>query len=103
LKLTTSPELFELKVLVEAHDWHDVATLMASVDRALDPHQAAVSGQRRWSVVANRLPAEHAQELLEFLDRGPTEVALPASQDVTLVSEDPSIVDVKEAPARRSA
>jgi len=65
--LTTSPELFELKVLVEAHDWHDVAALMASVDRALDPHQTAVSGQRRWSVVANRLPADRAQELLEFL------------------------------------
>lgn len=65
--MTTSPELFELKVLVEAHDWHDVATLMASVDRALDPHQTAVSGQRRWSVVANRLPADRAQELLEFL------------------------------------
>lgn len=65
--MTTSPELFELKVLVEAHDWHDVAALMASVDRALDPHQTAVSGQRRWSVVANRLPADRAQELLEFL------------------------------------
>jgi len=65
--LTTSPKLFELKVLVEAHDWHDVAALMASVDRALDPHQTAVSGQRRWSVVANRLPADRAQELLEFL------------------------------------
>jgi hypothetical protein len=67
LELTTSPELFELKVLVEAYDWHDVAALMASVDRALDPHQAAVSGQRRWSVVANRLPADRAHELLEFL------------------------------------
>jgi hypothetical protein len=69
LELTTSPELFELKVLVEAHDWHDVATLMASVDRALDPHQTAVSGQRRWSVVANRLPADRAHELLEFVDQ----------------------------------
>jgi hypothetical protein len=67
--LITPPELFELKVLVEAHDWHDVATLMASVDRALDPHQTAMSGDRRWSVVANRLPAERAHELLEFLGR----------------------------------
>ena len=67
--MTTPPELFELKVLVEAHDWHDVAALMASVDRALDPHQTAMSGDRRWSVVANRLPANRAHELLEFLDR----------------------------------
>jgi hypothetical protein len=72
LELTTSPELFELKVLVEAYDWHDVATLMASVDRALDPHQAAVSGERRWSVVANRLPADRAHELLEFVDQQET-------------------------------
>jgi hypothetical protein len=79
LELTTSPELFELKVLVEAHDWHDVATLMASVDRALDPHQTAVSGQRRWSVVANRLPADRAHELLEFVDQHePTDT--PAAQ-----------------------
>jgi hypothetical protein len=70
--LTTSPELFELKVLIEAYDWHDVATLMASVDRALDPHQAAVSGERRWSVVANRLPADRAHELLEFIDQQET-------------------------------
>jgi hypothetical protein len=69
LELTASPELFELKVLVEAHDWHDVAALMASVDRALDPHHCAMSGDRRWSVVANRLPADHAHELLEFLGR----------------------------------
>ena len=73
--MTTSPELFELKVLVEAHDWHDVATLMASVDRALDPHQAAVSGQRRWSVVANRLPADRAHELLDFVGQSAAEAA----------------------------
>jgi hypothetical protein len=72
LELTSSPELFELKVLVEADDWHDVAALMASVDRALDPHQEAVSGQRRWSVVANRLPADRAHELLEFVDQQET-------------------------------
>jgi hypothetical protein len=69
LELTTSPELFELKVLVEAHDWRDVAALMASVDRALDPHHTAVSGDRRWSVVANRLPADQAHELLQFVGR----------------------------------
>lgn len=66
--VTTSPELFELKVLVEALDWHDVAALMASVDRALDPHQRAMSGARRWSVVANRLPAERAGELLNLVE-----------------------------------
>lgn len=67
--LTTSPELFELKVLVEAHGWHDVAALMSSVDRALDPHQAAIPGDRRWSVVANRIPAERADELLDLVDQ----------------------------------
>jgi hypothetical protein len=67
--LTTSPELYELKVLVEAHGWHDVATLMSSVDRALDPHQAAIPGDRRWSVVANRIPAERADELLDLVDQ----------------------------------
>ena len=101
--MTTSPELFELKVLVEAYDWHDVAALMASVDRALDPHQAAASGQRRWSVVANRLPAEHAQELLEFLDRGPAEVAPRGSRDTRLLSDDPAAAGVDGASARRSA
>jgi hypothetical protein len=80
LELTTSPELFELKVLVEAHDWHDVATLMTSVDRALDPHQAAVSGQRRWSVVANRLPADRAHELLDFVSQ--TSAEAPGAPDL---------------------
>lgn len=73
--MSTSPELFELKVLVEADGWHDVATLMASVDRALDPHHTAVSGPRRWSVVANRVPAERAGELLDLVDQLDDEAA----------------------------
>lgn len=84
--MTASPELFELKVLVEAHGWHDVAALMASVDRALDPHQSAVSGDRRWSVVANRIPAERADELLEFIDHQAPADAVPARDDVTHAS-----------------
>jgi hypothetical protein len=67
--VTPSSEVFELKVLVEADDWHDVATLMASVDRALDPHRRASAGERRWSVVAQRLPARRARELLGFIGR----------------------------------
>jgi hypothetical protein len=89
--LTASLELFELKVLVEAHDWHDVATLMASVDRALDPHQTAVSGNRRWSVVASRLPADRADELLEFVGGHETR-RQPADHG-----------DAPDAAARRSA
>jgi hypothetical protein len=68
-KLTASSEVFELKVLVEADDWHDVAALIASVDRALDPHQRTGRGDRRWSVIANRLPAPRARELLGFVGR----------------------------------
>lgn len=67
--MPSSSEIFELKVLVEAEDWHDVASLMASVDRALDPHHRVRSGDRRWSVVAQRLPAWHARELLGFVGR----------------------------------
>lgn len=88
--MTTSSELFELKVLVEAHGWHDVATLMASVDRALDPHAAAIPGERRWSVVANRLPAERADELLDLVDQ--LDGDEPASPD-----------DVSRARVRRTA
>lgn len=90
--MTTSPELFELKVLVEAHGWHDVAALMASVDRALDPHQAAIPGDRRWSVVANRLPAERADELLDFVDQLDTHEHGTGRRD-----------EVSQARARRSA
>lgn len=79
--MTSPPELFELKVLVEAYDWRDVAALMASVDRALDPHHIAVSGDRRWSVVANRVPADRANELLDFLGRGSPEAPTRASRD----------------------
>jgi hypothetical protein len=92
LALTTSPELFELKVLVEAHGWHDVAALMASVDRALDPHHAAIQGERRWSVVANRLPAERADELLDFVDQ------LDGDEPATSHHD-----DVSRARARRTA
>ena len=67
--MTAQSEVFELKVLVEADDWHDVAALMASIDRALDPHQRASDGDRRWSVIANRLPAQRARELLGVVGR----------------------------------
>ena len=90
--LTTSPELFELKVLVEAHGWHDMAALMASVDRALDPHQTTMPGDRRWSVVANRLPAERAEELLDFVDQIDTQEHVRGHRD-----------EVSQARARRSA
>lgn len=60
-------ELFELKVIVEADGWHDVATLMDSVDRALDPHRHAHATTRRWSVVANRIPTEAGEALLECI------------------------------------
>ena len=76
--MPTSAELFELKVIVEADGWHDVAALMAAVDRALDPHQAAGSGDRRWSVMADRLSDERAGELRAFID----ELDAGASADV---------------------
>lgn len=62
-------ELFELKVIVEADGWHDLSGLMATVNDALEPHRAAHGEDRRWSVVANRLPAGQAQELLWFVDQ----------------------------------
>lgn len=60
-------DVFELKVLVEASDWRDVAALMSSVDRALDPHEHGAMPGRRWSVVASRLADEPARELLAFV------------------------------------
>lgn len=67
-------ELFELKVMVEADDWQEVAALMDTVDRALDPHRQARDGTRRWSVMARRVPGAQSSELLRFIDRcaGPT-------------------------------
>lgn len=62
-------ELFELKVIVEADGWHEVAALMDTVDRALDPHRRVRDGDRRWSVLAARIPEERAQELLRFIDQ----------------------------------
>lgn len=64
-----SSELFELKVMVEAKGWHDVAALMDAVDRALDPHRLAHKGARRWSVMARRVPGEQSRELLRFIDQ----------------------------------
>jgi hypothetical protein len=61
-------ELFELKVIVEADGWHDIAELMESVDRALDPHRRARGGSRRWSVIANRLPGATSADLLSVVD-----------------------------------
>jgi hypothetical protein len=61
-------ELFELKVIVEADGWHDIAELMDGVDRALDPHRRARGGTRRWSVVATRLPTTEGAELLAAVD-----------------------------------
>lgn len=62
-------ELFELKVIVEAAGWHEIAPLMDIVDRALDPHRQTADGTRRWSVTARRVPGEQSQELLRFIDR----------------------------------
>jgi hypothetical protein len=62
-------ELFELKVMIEADGWHEIAALMDSVDRALDPHRQAHEGERRWSVTARRVPDAHSHELLRFLDQ----------------------------------
>ena len=53
-------------MFVEADGWHDVAALMDTVDRALDPHRRTVAG-RRWSVTAARVPDEHRRELTAFL------------------------------------
>lgn len=64
----STADLFELKVIVEADGWRDVAALMAAVDRALDPHQAAQSRERRWSVIADRLSDERAGELRALID-----------------------------------
>lgn len=64
----STSDLFELRVLVEATDWHDVATLMSDVERAIDPHHVRAGEDRRWSVVANRLSAQQAAELRTFLD-----------------------------------
>ena len=90
--MTTSPELFELKVLVEADGWHDVAALMASVDRALDPHHDTMPGDRRWSVVAERLPLDRAGELLDLLDHVDPRMTPTTGDD-----------DVSRAGAQRSA
>jgi hypothetical protein len=64
-----SSELFELKVMVEADDWREVAALMDTVDRALDPHRQVRDGTRRWSVMARRVPGAQSTELLRFIDR----------------------------------
>jgi hypothetical protein len=53
-------ELFELKVIVEADGWHDIAELMDGVDRALDPHRRARGG--------TRLPTTEGAELLAAVD-----------------------------------
>lgn len=62
-------ELFELKVMVEADGWHEVAALMDTVDRALDPHRQGPDRTRRWSVTARRVPGERSRELLRFIER----------------------------------
>lgn len=62
--MTAPSDLYELKVIIEADGWHEMATLMACVDRALDPHVRRRGGSRRWSVIANRLSAGKAHELL---------------------------------------
>ncbi len=67
--MTPPSDLYELKVIVEADDWHDVSVLMASVDRALDPHHRQRGHSRRWSVVANRVAEGQARELLWFLEQ----------------------------------
>ncbi len=64
-----SSELFELKVMIEADGWHEVAALMDAVDRALDPHQQVHDGARRWSVMARRVPDVQSRELLRFIDQ----------------------------------
>lgn len=79
--MTTSSELFELKVIVEADGWHDVAAVMASVDEALEPHHDGRPGGRRWSVVAAPLPEGRAQELLWFIDRSDAGASEPATSD----------------------
>lgn len=66
--MTEASELFELKVIVEADGWRDLSGLMAAVDDALEPHRLTSERGRRWSVVAARLPADHARELLWFID-----------------------------------
>jgi hypothetical protein len=64
-------ELFELKVIVEADDWRDVATMMSSVDDALEPHRDDRVSGRRWSVVARLLPDGQAEALRWFLEQSP--------------------------------
>ncbi len=76
--VTAPSELFELKVIVEADGWHDIAAVMTSVDEALELHRDGRPGGRRWSVVASPLPAGRAQELLWFVD-GPDTDAGPAT------------------------
>ena len=63
------PGLFELKVMVEADGWHEVAALMDTVDRALDPHRQAHDSVRRWSVMARLVPGEQSRELLWFIEQ----------------------------------
>lgn len=67
--MTASCELFELKVIVEAGGWHDIAAVMASVEEALEPHRDSRPGGRRWSVVAAPLHEGRARELLWFIDQ----------------------------------
>jgi hypothetical protein len=76
-----SSELFELKVIVEAEGWHDIAELMDSVDRALDPHRRARGGTRRWSVVASRLPGAAGAQLLAAVDEGDAEADTTDAHD----------------------
>ena len=79
--MTASPELFELKVIVEADGWRDVAAVMASVDEALEPHRDGRPGDRRWSVVAAPLPEGRAQELRWFVEQHDAGAADPPASD----------------------
>jgi hypothetical protein len=79
--VTASPELFELKVIVEADGWRDVAAVMATVDEALEPHRDGRPGGRRWSVVAAPLPAGRARELRWFVEEADGRTGEPPATD----------------------
>lgn len=79
--MTASPQLFELKVIVEADGWHDVAALVASVDEALEPHRDGRTGDRRWSVVAAPLPEGRARELRWFVEDADAHAGEPSATD----------------------
>ncbi len=76
-------DLYELKVIIEADDWHDVSALMDSVDRALDPHRRRRGASRQWSVIANRLPAGQARELLWFVEQLETGTGDPPADRIS--------------------